>query len=301
MSSPSCRVQGFLAAGHVCSVMGVGEYPELARRFRVPIVVTGFEPLDILEGVRRAVRQLERGEHTVDNAYARAVRPEGNPAARAMLEDVFEVTDRAWRGIGVIPDSGWQLSSKYRDHDAEHRFAVGGIRTAEPAECRSGEVLQGLLKPHECEAFGTLCTPYAAGSHHGLQRGRLRGVLPLPAAGPAHDQGPGGEPRCLTSPISPCPPPWTSRGGRVRRPCGTGRVSSWGTAVEEPSPPNWSSRSSLRPSGARCSPRWVTPPSSPWAEPGWRSPPTRTWCGRCSSPAAASATWRSTGPSTTSP
>jgi hydrogenase expression/formation protein HypD len=143
MSSPSCRVQGFLAAGHVCSVMGMGEYPELAERFRVPIVVTGFEPLDILEGVRRTVAQLERGEHTVDNAYARAVRPEGNPAARAMLEDVFEVTDRAWRGIGVIPDSGWRLSPKYRDHD----------------ECRSGEVLQGLLKPHECAAFGTLCTP----------------------------------------------------------------------------------------------------------------------------------------------
>jgi hydrogenase expression/formation protein HypD len=159
MQSPTCRVQGFLAAGHVCSVMGVGEYPELAERFRVPIVVTGFEPLDILEGVRRTVVQLERGEHTVDNAYPRAVRPEGNPAARAMLEDVFEVTDRAWRGIGVIPDSGWRLSAKYRDHDAEYRFSVDGIQTREPAECRSGEVLQGLLKPHECEAFGTLCTP----------------------------------------------------------------------------------------------------------------------------------------------
>lgn len=129
MRSPSCRVQGFLAAGHVCSVMGTGEYPELAARHRVPIVVTGFEPLDILEGVRRAVRQLERGEHTVDNAYARAVRPEGNPAALAMLEDVFEVTDRAWRGIGVIPDSGWRLSARYREFDAEHRFAVTGITT----------------------------------------------------------------------------------------------------------------------------------------------------------------------------
>lgn len=125
----------------------------------MPIVVTGFEPLDILEGVRRTVRQLERGEHTVDNAYARAVRAEGNPAARAMLEDVFDVTDRAWRGIGVIPQSGWRLAPKYRAYDAEHRFSVEGIRTQEPAECRSGEVLQGLLKPHECEAFGTLCTP----------------------------------------------------------------------------------------------------------------------------------------------
>ena len=159
MRSPSCRVQAFLAAGHVCSVMGTGEYPELAERFGVPIVVTGFEPLDILEGVRRTVRQLERGEHTVDNAYPRAVRAEGNPAAKAMLEDVFEVTDRPWRGIGVIPDSGWRLSERYREYDAEHRFAVDSITTEEPAACRSGEVLQGLIKPHECEAFGTVCTP----------------------------------------------------------------------------------------------------------------------------------------------
>ena len=159
MQSPDCRVQGFLAAGHVCSVMGTQEYPELAERFRVPIVVTGFEPLDILEGVRRTVRQLERGEHTVDNAYPRAVPAEGNPAARAVLDDVFEVADRAWRGIGVIPDSGWRLSERYRDYDAEHRFRVEDIATLEPAECRSGEVLQGLLKPHECEAFGTACTP----------------------------------------------------------------------------------------------------------------------------------------------
>ncbi|MEV0965134.1 hydrogenase formation protein HypD [Streptomyces sp. NPDC049910] len=159
MRSPNCRVQGFLAAGHVCSVMGTGEYPELAERHRVPVVVTGFEPLDILEGVRRTVLQLERGEHSVENAYPRAVRPEGNPAARAMLDDVFEVTDRAWRGIGIIPDSGWRLSARYREYDAEHRFQVTGIDTREPAACRSGEVLQGLLKPHECEAFGTDCTP----------------------------------------------------------------------------------------------------------------------------------------------
>ncbi|MFF1904420.1 hydrogenase formation protein HypD [Kitasatospora sp. NPDC058218] len=159
MTSPQCRVQGFLAAGHVCSVMGTDEYPALAERHRVPIVVTGFEPLDILEGIRRTVRQLERGEHTVENAYARAVRPEGNPAARAMLEDVFEVTDRAWRGIGVIPQSGWRLSSRYHDQNAEHRFDVAGITTRESAQCRSGEVLQGLLKPDQCEAFGTTCTP----------------------------------------------------------------------------------------------------------------------------------------------
>jgi hydrogenase expression/formation protein HypD len=159
MESPTCRVQAFLAAGHVCSVMGTGEYPPLAQRFGVPIVVTGFEPLDILEGIRRVVVQLESGRHEVDNAYARAVPAEGNPAAKAMLADVFEVCDRAWRGIGVIPGSGWRLSEKYRDFDAEHRFDVGGITTAESARCRAGEVLQGMIKPHECQAFGTACTP----------------------------------------------------------------------------------------------------------------------------------------------
>ncbi|MBN0042819.1 hydrogenase formation protein HypD [Streptomyces actuosus] len=159
MTAPTCRVQGFLAAGHVCSVMGTAEYPDLAERHRVPLVVTGFEPLDILEGIRRAVRQLERGEHRVENAYARAVQEDGNPAARRMIEEVFEVTDRSWRGIGRIPDSGWRLTEAFRAHDAEHRFDVTGIRTEEPAVCRSGEVLQGLIKPTECPAFGTSCTP----------------------------------------------------------------------------------------------------------------------------------------------
>ncbi|MEV5101578.1 hydrogenase formation protein HypD [Streptomyces massasporeus] len=159
MTAPECRVQGFLAAGHVCSVMGMAEYPELAERFRVPMVVTGFEPLDILEGIRRAVRQLERGEHQVENAYPRAVREEGNPAAVRMIEEVFEVTDRNWRGIGPIPASGWRLTDAFRAYDAEHRFDVSGIRTEEPAECRAGEVLQGLIKPTACAAFGTTCTP----------------------------------------------------------------------------------------------------------------------------------------------
>ncbi|MGF1645757.1 MAG: hydrogenase formation protein HypD [Kineosporiaceae bacterium] len=159
MESPSCRVQGFLAAGHVCSVMGTEEYPPLAERYQVPIVVTGFEPLDILEGIRRTVGQLETGRHEVDNAYPRAVPAAGNPAARAMLADVFEVTDRAWRGIGVIPGSGWRLSERYREWDAEHRYGVGDIRTTESSRCRSGEVLQGLIKPHECAAFGVECTP----------------------------------------------------------------------------------------------------------------------------------------------
>ncbi len=159
MESPTCRVQAFLAAGHVCSVMGVAEYPALVERYHVPIVVTGFEPLDILEGIRRTVHQLENGEARLDNAYGRAVPPEGNPAARALLDDVFEVTDRGWRGIGVIPASGWQLAPKYREFDAQHRFDVTGIDTAESSVCRSGEVLQGFIKPHECAAFGTTCTP----------------------------------------------------------------------------------------------------------------------------------------------
>ncbi|MFD7845633.1 hydrogenase formation protein HypD [Nocardia sp. NPDC059764] len=159
MESPSCRVQAFLAAGHVCTVMGTAEYPPLAEKYRVPVVVTGFEPLDILEGIRRTVDQLEHSRHEVENAYRRAVTAEGNPAAKAMLEDVFEITDRGWRGIGVIPQSGWRLSPRYREFDAEHRFAVSDLHTEESPICRSGEVLQGLIKPHECAAFGKECTP----------------------------------------------------------------------------------------------------------------------------------------------
>ncbi|WP_151081926.1 hydrogenase formation protein HypD [Nocardioides cynanchi] len=159
MESPSCRVQAFLAAGHVCSVMGTSQYPPLADRYGVPIVVTGFEPLDILEGIRRTVTQLEEGRHELENAYPRAVPDEGNPTAMAMLRDVFEVTDRTWRGIGMIPGSGWKLSERYADLDAERRFSVTDLHTAESPLCRSGEVLQGLIKPHECAAFGQECTP----------------------------------------------------------------------------------------------------------------------------------------------
>jgi hydrogenase expression/formation protein HypD len=159
MSAPNCRVQAFLAAGHVCSVMGTAQYPPLVERFGVPIVVTGFEPLDILEGIRRTVRQLERGEAVLENAYERAVPAAGNPAAQALLDEVFEVTDRGWRGIGTIPASGWRLAPRYRKYDAEHRFEVSGIVVAESPVCRSGEVLQGFIKPHECAAFGTKCTP----------------------------------------------------------------------------------------------------------------------------------------------
>ncbi|MEV4537544.1 hydrogenase formation protein HypD [Asanoa sp. NPDC049518] len=159
MESPSCRVQAFLAAGHVCSVMGTDQYPALAAKYGVPIVVTGFEPLDILEGIRQTVVLLEAGRAEVGNAYPRVVPSAGNLPARAMLEDVFEVADRTWRGIGTIPGSGWRLSERYREFDAEERFAVGEIRTDESPLCRAGEVLQGHIKPHECAAFGKQCTP----------------------------------------------------------------------------------------------------------------------------------------------
>lgn len=159
MESPARRVQGFLAAGHVCTVMGMSQYEPLVARYNVPIVVTGFEPLDVLEGIRRTLLQLEQGRAELENAYPRAVAPEGNPAAQAVVADVFEVCDRPWRGIGMIPQSGWRLSDKYARFDAELRFDVTGIQTQESGECRSGEVLQGLIKPNECEAFGTTCTP----------------------------------------------------------------------------------------------------------------------------------------------
>ncbi len=159
MQSPVNRVQAFLAAGHVCSVMGTWQYEPLAEEYRVPIVVTGFEPLDILEGIRQTVRLLENGRFQVSNAYSRAVQPMGNVPAQKMLQDVFTVTDRTWRGIGQIPQSGWRLSDAYAAFDAESKFDVGHIHTAESAICRSGEVLQGLIKPHECAAFGKECTP----------------------------------------------------------------------------------------------------------------------------------------------
>jgi hydrogenase expression/formation protein HypD len=159
MNSPACRVQAFLAAGHVCSVMGYWQYYPLVERYKVPIVITGFEPLDLLEGIRRAVMQLETGNPQVENAYERAVCFEGNQAAQWLLSEVFEVTDRCWRGIGEILKSGWKLSEAYRDFDAEHRFSVEDIHAQESPICRSGEVLQGNLKPNECPGFGNECTP----------------------------------------------------------------------------------------------------------------------------------------------
>jgi hydrogenase expression/formation protein HypD len=159
MSAPGNQVNAFLAAGHVCSVMGYWEYPPLAERFRVPIVVTGFEPLDLLDGIRRAVLQLERGESRVENAYERVVTYAGNLEAQRLLARVFEVTDRAWRGIGVIPKSGWRLNADYREFDAEERFHITGIHTEESPLCHSGDVLRGAIKPAECPAFGKECTP----------------------------------------------------------------------------------------------------------------------------------------------
>ena len=159
MRSPGNRVQAFLAAGHVCSVMGTWQYPPLAAECGVPIVVTGFEPLDLLEGIRRAVVQLEEGRAEVENAYPRVVTERGNEPAQAVIQEVFAPVDRAWRGIGVIPASGWRLSGAYREFDAEQRFAVGGITAVESPLCKSGEVLKGTLKPHECPAFGKECAP----------------------------------------------------------------------------------------------------------------------------------------------
>jgi len=159
LESPGNRVQGFLGPGHVCTVMGYDDYEPIARRYHVPIVVTGFEPLDLLEGGLRTVQQLEAGRGEVENQYGRAVRREGNPASRRLIDDVFEVCDRKWRGVGVIPDSGYRLRAEYRDFDAEARFAVEGIETQESPICISGLILQGLKKPHDCPAFGRSCTP----------------------------------------------------------------------------------------------------------------------------------------------
>lgn len=159
LGSPSNRVQGFLAAGHVCAVMGYWEYPPIARQYRIPVVVTGFEPLDLVQGILMTVRQLEAGSCDVENAYSRVVTEQGNTAAQKIINSVYEECDRNWRGIGTIPNSGWRLNAAYADFDAEKRFQVGHIQTQESQVCIAGQILQGLKKPHECPAFGTLCTP----------------------------------------------------------------------------------------------------------------------------------------------
>jgi len=159
LSAPANRVQGFLAAGHVCAVMGYWEYPPLTEQYQVPIVVTGFEPLDIVQGILKTVQLLETGEVTVANAYQRAVTYDGNKPAQAVIEQVFELRDRKWRGIGEIPLSGWGLRPAFSQFDAETRFDVRDIQTQESAVCIAGQILQGLLKPHDCPAFGEQCTP----------------------------------------------------------------------------------------------------------------------------------------------
>jgi len=159
LEAPENRVQAFLGPGHVCAVMGYREYEPIAPCYRTPIVITGFEPLDLLEGTLMAVRQLEQGRAEVENQYGRAVSPDGNLEAQRMIRRVFEVCDRAWRGIGVIPKSGYCLNDDFRDHDAERIFELGTIHAPEPAICISGQVLRGLKKPHDCPAFSRECTP----------------------------------------------------------------------------------------------------------------------------------------------
>jgi hydrogenase expression/formation protein HypD len=159
LQSPDNRVQGFLGPGHVCAIMGYREYEPISERYQVPIVITGFEPLDLLQGTLMVVRQLESQQAQVENQYSRILGREGNPPARELVNSVFEVGDRKWRGIGWIPKSGYKLRWEFREHDAERIFEVKEIDTNEPAICISGQILKGVKKPHDCPAFGSLCTP----------------------------------------------------------------------------------------------------------------------------------------------
>jgi hydrogenase expression/formation protein HypD len=190
LESPDNRVQGFLAAGHVCTVMGWREYEPLAHRYRVPIVVTGFEPVDLLEGILMAVRQLEEGRGEVENQYVRAVRREGNQPAQRLIGQVFELVDRPWRGVGVIPRSGLGLRPAFAAFDAERKFDLHGVCAREPEACRAGDVLRGRIKPSECPAFGDACSPEhplgapmvssegACAAYYRCGRGRLPAGLP---------------------------------------------------------------------------------------------------------------------------
>jgi hydrogenase expression/formation protein HypD len=159
LNAPGNRVQAFLGPGHVCAVMGLSECETVGRQFGVPVVVTGFEPLDLLTGVLLAVKQLEEGRAETENAYPRVVRPEGNPESRRVIQEIFEVCDRKWRGLGLIPSSGFRLRAEYRAYDAEERFGVGDIETRESPVCISGEILRGRKTPRDCPAFGKECTP----------------------------------------------------------------------------------------------------------------------------------------------
>jgi hydrogenase expression/formation protein HypD len=159
LAEPDVTIDGFLGPGHVCAVMGLSEYVPLTHKYRVPLVATGFEPLDLLQGLTRCVEQLEAGQSQVEIQYTRAVRFEGNPAAQRLIAAVFEPVTRVWRGLGAIADGGLGLRSVFRDFDATARFALPKVSEPEPSECQSGLVLQGRCKPTDCAAFGTRCTP----------------------------------------------------------------------------------------------------------------------------------------------
>jgi len=159
MNDEATQIQAFLAAGHVCTIMGIEEYYPLVERYKVPIVVTGFEPVDLLQGILMTVKQLEKGEAKLENQYARMVRKEGNPNARNTMADVFDITDRMWRGIGTIPQSGYEVKEQYADFDAKRKFEVDIPEAQENESCIAGEVMKGIKKPFECPNFGTDCTP----------------------------------------------------------------------------------------------------------------------------------------------
>ena len=159
LDDPDSKIQAFLAAGHVMAIMGFDEYFPIAEKYKIPIVVTGFEPVDLLQGILRVVEQLEQGKHLVENQYGRAARDEGNPEARKIINEVFEINNRVWRGIGEIPASGYELNSNYADYDANLKFTTDLVAAEENKKCIAGLILKGIKKPHECPVFGTECNP----------------------------------------------------------------------------------------------------------------------------------------------
>lgn len=159
MEDEDSRIQAFLAAGHVCTIMGTHEYQPLVDRYQIPIVITGFEPVDLLHGILMIVKQLEAGECRLENQYSRVVRPEGNAEAVAVIREVFRIDDRDWRGIGTIPASGFELRKRYADFDARNKFQIAVPKAEENDVCIAGQILKGIQKPHECPAFGKSCTP----------------------------------------------------------------------------------------------------------------------------------------------
>jgi len=159
LSDEETRIHGFLAAGHVCTIMGSEEYEPISNKYKVPIIITGFEPVDLLHGIKSCVRQLEKGTYLLDNQYKRVVKHEGNKEAKSIIYEIFEIGDREWRGIGMIPSSGYQVRKEYSAFDAMRKFAIKVAEGKENPECMAGQVLKGLKKPHECPLFGNICTP----------------------------------------------------------------------------------------------------------------------------------------------